>query len=128
MSGYDCELTGQLSGLPSLTELVLRTERMTQAPVLPDLPELQLIDLDGNTITTLASGWLARAPSVRRVYLGHNKVSTVAADAVVLADIEVLDLSANLIQTVQVDAIQGSWTGDKRFLLETHSNLSLLVI
>jgi len=108
VGGYAGVLTGGLSDLPALAELILRTEKITSLPSLASLPALKLLDFDGSTLQSLPSGSFSNVPTVKSLYLGHNKIAEIVSGNIALAGpLEVVDLSANLITSVQANPITG---------------------
>ena len=108
VGGYAGVLTGGLSDLPALTELILRTEKITSLPSLASLPALEVLDFDGSTLQSLPSGSFSNVPTVKSLYLGHNKIAEIVSGNIALGGpLEVVDLSANLITSVQTNPITG---------------------
>lgn len=109
VSGYNLKFIGSASKMPILTGLSLKSYLMMAPPQLADLPALQALDLDGNTIQTLSQHDFASVPSLKQVFLGHNKLVKINTSSIALhGPMQVIDLSSNMIDDIQPDSISGN--------------------
>lgn len=107
LSGYDMVLAGTLSS-SSLTSLTLRSDLMIAVPSLGSLPALSLLNLDGASIANLDGNSFTTLNSLSELYLGHNKLESLATGALFLTGpVTLVDLSSNLIDIIQVGWITG---------------------
>ena len=106
--GYNLLLSGTLSST-SLTELQIQSDLITSLPAFGSLPNLSLLDLDGNTIESLPVNTFSGMNSLTEVYIGHNKLVSLPAGTVTLTSpaITIVDLSSNLIEEFSAGWITG---------------------
>ena len=84
-----------LSGLPSLSYLVLSDNELTAFPALGGLPNLQTLYLSTNKITDLSN--ITTVPSLRWLYLAGNNLQVI--DPLESASLYYVDLTWNLLNT-----------------------------
>lgn len=104
LTGFNLTVSGAISST-SLTSLTLRSDFLTSFPTLGSLPALKILNMDGSAIESLSIS-LTSLTSLNEVYFGHNKIKALAITVprtVVLAD-----FSTNLIETLQMNWIQGT--------------------
>lgn len=114
LSGYDMVLVGTLSS-SSLASLTLRSDLLSALPSLGALPALSIFNLDGSTLASLDGNTFSSLNSLSELYLGHNKLESVAAGALSLSGpATLIDLSSNLIDTFQPGWITGKESLNKQ--------------
>lgn len=89
------------SSVPNLQELVMATCNLTEAPVLPVLPELIYVSLEGNSISTLSNSFFPIVngkSSITYLVLKGNQLTSLPADFGVIdgkVSLNYVDLSDN---------------------------------
>lgn len=105
--GDDVRFTGTMKS-PTLEALTLVSYSLKEFPKLGDLPSLQTLDLDANAIAAVPANAFASMPKLTNLYLGHNKLVSLGSSALVFTSaMTTVDLSGNLISTLQVGWISG---------------------
>ena len=123
ITGYNLLLSGTLSST-SLTQLFIQSDLITTLPSFGSLPNLSLLDLDGNTIETLPTNSFTGVNSLTEVYLGHNKLVSLPTGTLTLTSPAVLivDLSSNLIDSFSTGWITGNYKIKKGSSIEIHQS------
>lgn len=107
LSGYNMVLAGTLSS-SSLVSLTIRSDLLTTVPSLGSLPVLSLLNLDGASIDSLGGNSFSTLNSLSELYLGHNKLKSLVTGTLSLTGpVTLVDLSSNLIDTIQPGWITG---------------------
>ena len=107
LSGYKMVLSGTLSST-SLVSLTLRSDLLSAIPPLGSLPGLQILNLDGSTLSSLSGNTFSTLSNLVELYLGHNKLVSLPTGALSLTGtLTQVDLSSNLIDSVQPGWITG---------------------
>ena len=123
ITGYNLLLSGTLSST-SLTQLFIQSDLITTLPSFGSLPNLSLLDLDGNTIETLPTNSFTGVNSLTEVYLGHNKLVSLPTGTLTLTSpaVSIVDLSSNLIDSFSTGWITGNYKIKKGSSIEIHQS------
>lgn len=114
-----------IRGLPSLKELWLMGNKITDASMVGrasrDLPQLEIIRLDGNFVERLEEGAFMDLPSLKKIYLTSNRITELSRGAFhMVPQLKTLDLNKNMLRRVHPESfLQHSGSGlEELYLVE----------
>lgn len=102
--------------LPELSLLDIRHNRLTVVPGLVAARRLATLHLDGNHVTSLASGGLA-GPPLTTLTLSHNRLSSLEPQALSNSSLTHLDLAYNRLTRLRSDAVNDGFSRIRRLRL-----------
>jgi len=107
VTGYLLTTSGTLSN-PTLNHVILRSDLISKIPTLGALPALAILDLDANVITDVPVASFAPFTRLTELYLGHNKIVSLATGTFNLdGRMTIVDLSSNIISELPSGWITG---------------------
>ncbi|GMR61025.1 hypothetical protein PMAYCL1PPCAC_31220, partial [Pristionchus mayeri] len=94
----------------SLEELHLANNMLTSVPLLRSLPNLVILNLNGNSINDLPEGSFDGLPKLRQLRVRSNKICSLSANSLgeTKSSLELLDLGRNCLGGVPAAALRNS--------------------